>query len=162
MAKDKSSKGGGPGVPQKHLHSRISFLHQAASYLALSSTGASTEKPSSSASKGIPTAAGGHTRPPRSDDASRLLMHVRGVSRKSQIRLSPNVKHSICKRCDALLIPGMTSSESISNPSKHGKKVWADVLEIKCHRCETVKRFPVGTKRDRADNATLEPSAKDG
>ncbi|KIW70946.1 hypothetical protein PV04_03173 [Phialophora macrospora] len=161
MAKDKSSKGGGPGVPQKHLHSRLSFLYQAASYLATASTRASIEKPRSNASKGTSMAAG-HTRPPKSDDASRLLMHVRGVSRKSQIRLSPKVKHSICKRCDALLIPGMTSSESISNPSKNGEKVWADVFEIKCHRCETVKRFPVGMKRDRADKAKLKPSAKDG
>ncbi|EXJ62566.1 hypothetical protein A1O7_03004, partial [Cladophialophora yegresii CBS 114405] len=159
MAKDKPAKSGGPGVSQKHLHSRLSFLHQAASYLAMASTGTSNENRNSSVVAGASTI-GGHTPSSPSNDASRLLMHVRGVSRKSQIRLSPNVKHSICKRCDALLIPGRTCSESITNPSKNGKKVWADILEIKCHRCNTIKRFPVGTKRDWADQAKLEPRAE--
>ncbi len=153
MAKDKSSKN---GVPHKHLHSRLSFLHQAASYLATAGGTASSEQANGKIDQTTPAT---KQKTPRTcDDSTRLLMHLRGVSRKSQIRLSPSVKHSICKRCDSLLIPGKTSSGSIVNPSKSGKKASADVLEIGCNNCGTVKRFPVGTRRDGADKAKSVPS----
>ena len=146
MAKEKPSKGGGSGVPQKHLHSRLSFLHQAASYLATTDVHANAEKLSTSTTKDG-TAKASATISRSSHGATRLLMHLRSVSRKSQISLAPKVKHTICKRCDALLIPGKTSSERIANSSKSGNRPSADVLEIRCDRCSTVKRFPVGMER---------------
>ena len=149
MAKDKSSKSGGSGVPHKHLHSRLSFLHQAASYLATAGGRTPPEQSNSIINKTISAAE--ETTSRTCDDSTRLLAHLRVVSRKSQIRLSPEMKHSICKRCDALLIPGKTSSESIVNLSRNGKKVSADILEIRCKKCENVKRFPVGVER--ADKA---------
>ena len=148
MAKDKTSKNVGFSIPHKHLHSRLSFLHQAASYLATADSRTSLEQSNTMVYQANPPT---KKDPSRSlNNSTRLLMHLRGVSRKSQIRLAPKVKHSICKRCDNLLIPGKTSTESIVNPSKSGKKVSADVLEIGCSNCGTVKRFPVGTMRDKA------------
>lgn len=78
-----------------------------------------------------------------------LISQLRSVSLKGQIRLSQAMKHSICKRCDALLVPGNTSSTRVENKSRGGKKSWADVLMVTCHSCKALKRFPVGAKRQR-------------
>lgn len=78
-----------------------------------------------------------------------LVSQLRAVSLKGQIRLSQAMKHSICKRCDALLFPGSTSSTRVENKSRGGKKPWADVLVTTCHSCGAAKRFPVGGKRQR-------------
>ena len=139
MGKEKASKQGIAGVPQKHLHSRLSFLHQAASHLA---TTKDLTKTTDIGPNNSTKAARQSTQ--HSHDAARLLTQLRGVSRKAQIRLSPKVKHSICKRCDALLIPGTTSKESLVNSSKYGRKSTADILEKRCEGCATIKRFPVG------------------
>lgn len=76
-----------------------------------------------------------------------LLSHLRSVSLKSQIRLSPAMKRSICKRCDAILIAGRTSSSCMENKSRNRNKPWADVLVVTCNSCATAKRYPVGAKR---------------
>ena len=181
-AKDKGSKTN--RVPQRHIHSRVSFLYQAATLLAgtqmrdqttpLSSLGdhqmhQATEDPGA---KQIHTAipldsseeadgarcmreAGESSKRDTSPGLSmahapmarHLLSHLRGVSLKSQIRLSPAIKHSVCKRCDTLFMPGSTSTSTIENLSKGGKKPWADVLVIRCDVCHAVKRFPVGARR---------------
>lgn len=59
------------------------------------------------------------------------------------------MKHSICKYCDSLLIEGETSSSVVENKSKGGQKPWADVLVVKCHTCEGVKRFPAQAPRQK-------------
>jgi len=152
MAKAKSSKGDGSSVPHKHLHSRLSFLHQAATFLA-TRDGEKTVPEKGHHEE--PTAASISARPVQkpaaasSREATRLLSHLRGVSRKSQIRIARDVKHTICKRCDGILLPGETSSVGVTNSSKDGRKPWADVLELRCENCGTVKRFPVGMKADR-------------
>ncbi|KAK7528400.1 RNAse P Rpr2/Rpp21/SNM1 subunit domain-containing protein [Phyllosticta citriasiana] len=162
MAKKDGSKGPKP-VPNKHLHSRISYLYQAACHLsAQDSPDAGSGKAQeidaklSSADNQFSTS---------TDDKSQdmswlsrsaafppglshyLVSHLQSVSRKAQIRLSQNVKHFICKRCSTVLIPGKTSTSRIENLSRGGRKPWADVLVIKCEVCETQKRFPVGAKR---------------
>ena len=147
MARDKTTKASGGGVPQKHLHSRLSFLHQAASYLATANDQTTSKNATASNIEDAAPAQATQGQQQPAHDASRLLTHLRGVSKKSQIRLSPKVKHTICKRCDALLVPGKTSTVSTVNASKGGKKAWADILETKCEQCRTVKRFPVGIAR---------------
>ncbi|EXJ79999.1 hypothetical protein A1O3_08285, partial [Capronia epimyces CBS 606.96] len=145
MAKSKSSKGDGPQIPNKHLHSRISFLHQAAAHLVIAgNSGSATSSSETSASRAF------LSRSPNTQnasEASRLLNHSLGVSRKLRIRLASDMKHSICKRCDSLLLPGRTSTELVVNQSKNGRKPWADVFEIRCIKCGTIKRFPVGVAR---------------
>ncbi|KIX10120.1 uncharacterized protein Z518_01201 [Rhinocladiella mackenziei CBS 650.93] len=148
MAKAKGSKG---SIPQRHLHSRLSYLHQAATFLAT----ADTQKSSAPKNEGVTThaslAPGIDSQIP--SEATRLLAHLRGVSRKSQIRLGPTVKHSICKRCDTLMLPGRTSSEMIVNSSKNGQKPWADIFEVYCTQCGSVKRFPVGMAKGKRENS---------
>lgn len=76
-----------------------------------------------------------------------LANHIRQVAQKAIIRLPPDIKHSICKRCNAVLVDGLTSSKRTENLSKGGKKPWADVLVIECGACGAAKRFPVGAPR---------------
>ena len=170
------------GLQQKHIYSRISYLFQAASYLA--ETGSKAQKCGSSheadyqtanqhgedsaMSEEAPSRQSPHVVPPSQDDqeagtttaeagsapriqdiglSRQLFAHLRAVSRKSQIRISPKIKHSICKGCNQLLVPGSSATMYVENKSRNGKKPWADVLVITCIACGTSKRFPVGAKR---------------
>ncbi len=79
--------------------------------------------------------------------ARQLLSHLREVSLKSQVRLTPNIKRSICRRCNTLLSPGHTSELVIENSSRNASKPWADVLIVRCWACQAEKRFPIGASR---------------
>ncbi|KAH7052373.1 RNAse P Rpr2/Rpp21/SNM1 subunit domain-containing protein [Macrophomina phaseolina] len=142
MAKGDASKP--KTVPNKHLHARISYLYQAANYLANQSA-QDAQQTGPGAMNIDNTKAGVNAFPPGLPFY--YASHLQSVSMKSQIRLSQNIKHSICKRCNAILIPGSTSSNKIENLSRGGKKPWADVLIIECNVCKAQKRFPVGAKR---------------
>lgn len=144
MGKSKAGKGG-DGIPQRHLHARISYLYQASHYL--SRTTATRQR----SNVNIGSQEAQHARSscrssPGQNQSRHLVNQLRGVARKSQIRLGRDVKHSICKRCGALLSPGQTSSQLLVNDSKGSKKPWADVYEVRCLTCQVVKRFPAGKK----------------
>lgn len=180
----------GANAPQKHLHSRVSFLYQAATYLtsvqqvsqnstaedmridpAVAKSIPALPKDSSTRSALIgseydsgldpitksPTeAAKSHTSADGLGLACRLTSHLQAVSLKGQIRLSPVLKHSICKKCHAFLIPGSTMSSLIGNESRGRKKPWADVLVQRCNYCGATKRFPVGMERQRCRKKRVE------
>lgn len=164
MAKAKTSKGESANIPNKHLHARLSFLHQAATYLAVAGNVKASEPQTKSTSNEARNGSEYQTADPSTLcekannhhglEAMRLLSQLRGVSRKTQIRLAPTMKHTLCKRCDSLLVPGKTSTERVVNESKDGRKPWADVLEIECVKCGTIKRFPVGMSRDKERRST--------
>ncbi|EDN08561.1 RNAse P Rpr2/Rpp21 subunit domain-containing protein [Histoplasma capsulatum] len=80
-----------------------------------------------------------------------LASQMRGVSLKSQLRLPHDIKRSICKVCDSLLIPNATCVETVENASRGGskKKPWADVRVVSCNSCGAIKRFPQ-TKKTRS------------
>lgn len=139
MAKDKPSKP--KGIPNKHLHARTTFLYQAATYLTLQTTkNTETEtKDSVSPESSLPQQP--------SPLALQLGADLHTVSRKAQLRLSVDLKRSMCKSCNAVLVPGRTATQEIENQSKGGKKPWADVLVVSCGRCGSKKRMPVGAKR---------------
>lgn len=186
MAKAKAKAKGSKtsNVPQRHLHSRVSFLYQAAILLAGTQMSSqtvpnpciddhqmyhATEDPRAkhvhttvslqkseradeaqcTQEPGVSTRQGASQGLPitHAPMARHLLSHLRGVSLKSQIRLSPAIKHSLCKRCDTLLVPGSTSTSRMENLSKGGRKPWADVLILQCGICHAEKRFPVGAPR---------------
>jgi len=151
MAKAKAQK----GVPQKHLHSRISYLHQAAAYLA-SAEGTSRSLISAEGAPG-PVHSNSLVKSTNSayNQSRNLLSQLRAVSLKSQIRLTPELKQSFCRRCNSLLVPGKTSDMTIANSSRHGNKAWADILLVKCGFCGAVRRFPIGRKLGREEATTL-------
>ena len=79
--------------------------------------------------------------------ARHLLCQSRAVSLKSQMRLASQVKRSMCKKCNTLLVNDFTSTSGIENRSRGRRKSWADVLVVECNGCHAKKRIPVGGKR---------------
>ncbi|KAE9380135.1 Rpr2-domain-containing protein [Stipitochalara longipes BDJ] len=146
MAKAKAAKGAG-SVPNKALHSRVSYLYQAAAYLATQQQHSRTSE-SQDVQPTMPTA----DSPAESllQPASRhMISDLRSVSRKLLMRISPAMKNSICKNCDTMLIDGSTCTNEVENKSTGGKKRWADVLVRKCNTCGFEKRFPIGVERQK-------------
>ncbi|KAI9308819.1 RNAse P Rpr2/Rpp21/SNM1 subunit domain-containing protein [Cunninghamella echinulata] len=64
---------------------------------------------------------------------------MKKIGRRLVIRVDPQVKRSICKRCDASLIPGLTSSIRVS--SRH-----QSTLNTRCHTCGSERK--IISKRD--------------
>ena len=162
------------GPPHKHLHSRISFLHQAARYLsgvtqdhipgqqdvalpnhchmpneyAAKSTASPCSSDEPRCAKQADVAHNNPVMPGGTSGLARLYTtQLRSISRKSTIRLTPEMKHSLCKRCHTSLEPGATCTTFLQNKSRYGRKPWADLLILECKGCGTVKRFPVGGTR---------------
>lgn len=81
-----------------------------------------------------------------------LLADMRAVSLKVLIRQRPELKRSVCRYCDTLLLAEGTSGGGscdvvVENASRGGRKPWADVLVVRCRTCGGAKRFPVGEPR---------------
>jgi len=154
MAKGKGSGGGG-GVQNKAVYSRISFLQQAAVTLssihlqALDSgaSASSTDFPKSSQHGAISKGPTPANKSLLEGMSRRLATDLRAVSLKTRIRLKPEVKRTICKYCDSVLIDGETCATIIENKSKGGKKPWADILVRKCNTCGGERRYPVSAPR---------------
>jgi len=125
-------------VPQKHLHSRISFLAQAAAYFSTNLQNSKLSLQLAETENG-----GGLSAAFASTQSRHLLSHLRAVSLKSQIRLEPCLKRFICKRCNEFLVPSKSSTERIKNTSRKGCKPWVDVLVVSCNFCGTFRRFPL-------------------
>lgn len=159
MAKLKSKAGA--SIPNRHVHSRVSYLYQAALYLRNApgdKVQASRERDhscSSEVDRGLEESIAEESL----KQSRYLLSHLRGVSRKAQTRVHPDIKHMICKRCDAILLPGQTSKCFIENSSSAGRKPWADVLVYQCNACQATKRFPVG-QTSLKKKADIKPSVK--
>lgn len=172
------AKGKGKNV-QGHLRARLDYLHKAASYLqsttisakqqaqhSQNNTRASDEVQSSSARNvpqilnPYPAAAATATATATVQKESSGLDHLpnisrayisqlRGISLKTQLRLPQEVKRSICKRCDTLLVRGASCVQEISNASHGGQKLWADVRVVRCVTCGTEKRYPQAERRSK-------------
>lgn len=151
------------GVQNRHIYTRASYLYQAAAYLA--TTGASSASSSNTntndgqgtslqkddprslhdpVTDGRPNLALSGAQCKALQNTSRfLLADMRAVSLKVMIRQRPELKRSICRYCDTLLIEGSSCEAVVENVSKGGRKPWADVLVLRCRTCGGTKRFPV-------------------
>jgi ribonuclease P protein subunit RPR2 len=141
MAKQKTAA----KLSNRAAFSRMSYLYQAASYLANVKTGNPPAEERST------TKNDGEGLGPR-NTARRLIADMRAVGLKTQVRIDPSVKQTVCKYCDTLLIEGQTCTSFVENKSKNGMKPWADVLVVKCKTCTMAKRFPVSAPRQRRRN----------
>jgi ribonuclease P protein subunit RPR2 len=57
------------------------------------------------------------------------------VAKKSLLKIDPEAKRNVCKGCEGLLLPGVTARIRIlKKPSS--------IIEWKCIRCQTCKKFP--------------------
>ncbi|KAK4898486.1 hypothetical protein LTR27_004083 [Elasticomyces elasticus] len=173
------------GIPNKHIHARISYLQQAATYLTVqrerfNDAGLIADRPpivaKDEAQQPIHSLDDEHSATKlkevtRIAEAAKtnevwksnagldlplsgglplyLASHLGQIARKTQTRLHPNIKHTICRTCNAVLIIGETSTKRMENVSRGGRKPHADVLVVECTVCGAAKRFPVGAKRQK-------------
>jgi len=107
-----------PRHPHPHLFARLNYLHQSA-HLLLTSGSANLSR--------------------------NLVSTARTVAKKAVIRFDPSIKRTWCRRCDAVLVPGVSCEHRVENLSRGGRKAWADVLIVRCWGCGCLKRFPVGS-----------------
>ncbi|TLD23467.1 Rpr2-domain-containing protein [Venturia nashicola] len=169
MAKAKADNGV-KRVQNRHCYSRIAFLHQAAQHLASKQfspepntqlanpvqteerpTGAVTDAPKKT--KGMSNLDGEIKQTATLQPADgfglsrRLASHLLTVSRKGSVGVSREMKRSICKRCQSILIPGQTADHKVQNKSRAGRKPCADVMVVTCSACGLAKRYPFGAQR---------------
>ncbi|KAE8150047.1 Rpr2-domain-containing protein [Aspergillus avenaceus] len=171
MAKVKGKRGAAGGA-NSHIRARLDYLYNAANYLQSSATAnqASSNSPDKmdvepdakpASARVVPQFPSCENVPVEQStgtsaksDADSLphlprvfISQMRGVSLKAQLRLPIETKRSYCKRCDTLLVPGLSCVQEIRNDSRGRKKPWADVRVIRCTTCGTEKRFPQTERR---------------
>ncbi|KAM0789230.1 hypothetical protein ACM66B_000073 [Microbotryomycetes sp. NB124-2] len=89
---------------------------------------------------------GSHARPTHSSTpppsaqfllSQSLVKTMKDVGKKATLRMDPNVKRTMCKSCDALLIPGVTASvrNKRNGPHRH-------VMTLRCTACCSARRIP--------------------
>mgnify|MGYP003639841984 CR=1 FL=1 len=153
MAKPKTGS-----VPNRALYSRVSYLYQAAAYMATQQHHApsmsnpakrETDKNCGEIVGKTPAKVSDHRIPISQPASRRMVSELRAVSHKVLMRVSPAMKHSLCKNCDTMLIDGTTCTSTIENRSKGGKKPWADILVRRCNTCGIEKRFPLNAERQK-------------
>ncbi|KAK0125055.1 hypothetical protein ONS96_008923 [Cadophora gregata f. sp. sojae] len=163
MAKPKTGS-----VPNKALYSRVSYLYQAAAYMATQqqfsrSTGcrstADAEHHSKQTFETTPEILSNPRVSPSQPASRRLVSELRTVSHKVLMRMSPVMKHSLCKNCDTMMIDGSTCKNVIENRSKGGKKPWADILVRRCNTCGLEKRLPLNSARQKRRRQRQPPEA---
>lgn len=134
------------GIPSKHLHARTTFLYQAATYLTLQHTQSTSINSDDTSTSNRPK---DDQNPAENHPilALQLASDLQQVSRKAQLRLSVSLKRSLCKSCNAVLIPGRTATQIVENTSKGGKKPKADIFIVTCKLCGCKKKFPIGAER---------------
>ncbi|KAK3652063.1 hypothetical protein LTR22_011852 [Elasticomyces elasticus] len=193
MGKEKTKT----GIPNKHIHARISYLQQAATYLTvqrerLNDAGLIADRTSivakNEAQQLLQSLDDEHpTTDPNEvtsiDKATKkneewkheavidlprsgglplyLASHLGQIARKTQTRLHPKIKHSICRTCNAVLVIGETCTKRVENDSRGDRKPHADVLVVQCTVCGAAKRFPVGAKRPKRKAARLQDQEQD-
>lgn len=133
-------------VQNRPIYSRMSYLYQAAAFLAQQNlNGEAGPSRIGAADAETKTHAGGAN----GVMARRLLSDLRAVSLKTQIRIDPSIKRAVCKFCDSILVEGQSCTSAVENKSKNSRKPWADVLVLKCRTCGHEKRFPVSSPRQK-------------
>lgn len=68
--------------------------------------------------------------------------HMDLVSKKAVLKLHPDIKQTLCKKCSRLQVEGVTCSVRVRNGSRR-QLPRCDVLEMEC-QCGNVKRYPIG------------------
>lgn len=129
-------------VPNKSVHLRLAYLHQAARYL----KGPTTSSKSGTVDHDVGTGDG-----VRSAQSRLLCNHIKTISKRAVIRLDKSVKRKICKGCDSLLLDAHDAVKHVENDSRHGLTASASVEVVQCRVCGRRKRFPVSVRQADTD-----------
>ncbi|KAI8583001.1 hypothetical protein K450DRAFT_225853 [Umbelopsis ramanniana AG] len=125
------------------IYQHMNFLHQAA--ILLSSLPVDSQTADSSNTQQAPnthdvasrdnSAIINKTDEPALAPLSRYYCNtMKNISKKLVLRLDPNVKRSICKKCDNVLIPSVTSDVRVKSRPHKG-------TAITCKSCRTQRRL---------------------
>ncbi|GAA6061333.1 hypothetical protein JCM10212_003223 [Sporobolomyces blumeae] len=66
-----------------------------------------------------------------------LLRSMSEVAKKATVRMDPAVKRTVCKGCDAVLVPGISSSVRVKTSGPH-----AHVIVHTCSGCRARRKLP--------------------
>ncbi|KAI0335126.1 Rpr2-domain-containing protein [Cubamyces sp. BRFM 1775] len=138
-------------VANRDIVQRINFLYQASTYL---STISQSLPPSAedTAKTGREKAKSGkkqkrrpNLRHPRNvaELSRNYVGTMRIVGQKTMVRMDPCVKRTLCKGCDAILMPGATATVRIHPLPSHGEAV-----VYTCTNCQTIRRIPAAPVLD--------------
>lgn len=114
-------------IPKKDHHQRVSYLYKLGALMTF---------------KRVESDLNNEIEKSTDTLARAYLNHMDLVSKKAVLKLHPDVKRTVCKKCNRLLIDGLTSSTRLVNESKKGLP-HCDVLTNIC-QCGNTKRFPIG------------------
>ncbi|RIB24048.1 RNAse P Rpr2/Rpp21/SNM1 subunit domain-containing protein [Gigaspora rosea] len=113
-----------PGqVLHRELYQRMNFLYQAATLMTTITTSAPTNTSTNTKKSLIPL--------------SRFYIStMKSIGTKQVLRIDPSIKRTLCKRCDSVLLPGVTSQIRIkSKPEPQ--------LQMMCTQCGTARGYPI-------------------
>ena len=96
-----------PIMPGKEAYERVNFLYQAAMSVVA-------------------------TQPHNIELARHYLKCIRDIKEKKMLRLSREMKHSICDRCNMLVVPGITADASVCDKGL--------LVRMTCLSCNTKKQ----------------------
>ncbi|RAL65974.1 hypothetical protein DID88_005635 [Monilinia fructigena] len=122
MAKPQATKGVSK-VPNKALYSRMSYLYQAAIYFAVqdnenqyrSIKGGASDSSMENVMQCDTTKVDANFTGSCQPLSRRLISELRSVSQKGLMRMSPDMKHSMCKKLSTLLMEGTSCTAHIEN-----------------------------------------------
>ncbi|TDL24232.1 Rpr2-domain-containing protein [Rickenella mellea] len=146
-------------IPNKDILQRLNFLYQA-SVLMHKIASPSDNPDSSTPDSGNPrleatqednseTGRGRHERNMHksngkqqrmgtaSDLARNYIRSMRIIGQKTNVRMDPSVKRSLCKGCSTVLVPGSTATVRIKSMRSH-----RHAISYTCTHCSTTRRIP--------------------
>lgn len=85
------------------------------------------------------------------DLARAYVRDMRAIGMKTNMRMDPAVKRTLCKGCDMVLVPGLTAQVRVNTSSNAG-----NVVCYTCLSCHKPRRFPAPPVID--ESAALEPA----
>ncbi|KAL6298363.1 Rpr2-domain-containing protein [Sparassis latifolia] len=126
-------------VTSRDIIQRINFLYQASAYLASISKSKNGKLLLHRGSKTDERQKGAKARHPASTaELSRsYIRSMRVIGQKTTVKLDPNIKRTLCRGCNVVLIPGSTVATRVKKSSSHGHTV-----VYTCTACNTTRRIP--------------------
>ncbi|KAF8527783.1 RNAse P Rpr2/Rpp21/SNM1 subunit domain-containing protein [Gautieria morchelliformis] len=158
MGKNKQPKDEAPNpnsVVNREMFQRLNFLYQASAYL--KGIEASASVPSDGThinhtSRDSPRKKGcKRRRATLGGLGSSYVQCMRNISSKNVIRIDPNVKRTLCKGCDTVLLPGTTASVRVRGSADKSREV-----VYTCLACHTPRIIPASPA---APSPVLVPSS---
>lgn len=75
-----------------------------------------------------------------------MLRQMKFTALKGVLKMLPQIKRAVCKKCHQMLIAGLTMLQQVENDSR-SQAEHNEVLVHKCIRCGWKKRYPTGKDR---------------